>query len=364
MPHSMNSAMNDFEAYLDKSTAKGANVVPGAIMAAVDSAGQSKTAGYDGVAEDAQPVSFDQVAYIASRTKLITSIASLQIVEHPRLLAWRKSRGENAGVSGEGDVANDCAYPRAYEAGDSWAYSTGLDWASLLVSRLTNSSFEEYIQEHIAKPLGVTSFTWHLARKPAVAQKVMRMNTRQSDGIFVESRGPFGPAEPKSEGGGGGMYASVHDYTRVLSDLLKDEPVLLEKSSVDQLFTPQLAVGSDALAALATDKFAVKPALDNSLEGVSINHTLGGLLLVEDVQRENYFKPKDSVLFTKRFLFLSRKTNYAADLLHIDIAASSVLVCSALTYFPPHFVVYGPSLRRLVGGGSSSQSVNSYWFCG
>lgn len=300
-------------------------------------------------------MAFDQVAYIASCTKLITSIASLQIVERglvkledplddqlpelaaqpiiqqkqdetfemlkakrsitlrhllthtsgatyafmdPRLLAWRKSRGESPGISGEGDVAKDCAYPRAYEAGESWAYSTGLDWASLLVSRLAQSSFEEYVEEHIAKPLGITSFTWHLARKPAVAQKVMRMNTRQSDGVFVDSRKPFGPMDPKSEGGGGGMYASVHDYTRVLSDLLKDQPVLLKRSSVDRLFTPQLVAGSNALVNLSKDQFAVKPALDNSLEGVSMNYTLGGLLLTEDVQRENYFKPKGTISWT------------------------------------------------------------------
>lgn len=32
--------MESFEAYLDKVTAKGANIVPGAIMAVVDSGGQ------------------------------------------------------------------------------------------------------------------------------------------------------------------------------------------------------------------------------------------------------------------------------------------------------------------------------------
>lgn len=304
---------------------------------------------------DAQPLAFDQVAYIASCTKLITSIASLQIVERgliklddalddhlpelaaqpiihqnedgtfemlkakrsitlrqllthtsgatyafmdPRLLAWRKSQGENPGVSSEGDVAKDCAYPRAYEAGDSWAYSTGLDWASLLVSRLTKFGFEDYVQEHIAKPLGITSFTWHLARHPAVAQKVMRMNTRQKDGVFADSRKPYGSMDPKSEGGGGGMYASVHDYTRVLSDLLKNEPTLLKKVSVDLLFTPQLAAGSNALASLSNDQFAVKPALDDSLEGVSLNYTLGGMLLTEDVQRDHYLKPKGTLSWT------------------------------------------------------------------
>jgi CubicO group peptidase (beta-lactamase class C family) len=40
-----------------------------------------KAAGYDGVAEDAKPLEFDQASYIASCTKLIASIGSLQVVE-------------------------------------------------------------------------------------------------------------------------------------------------------------------------------------------------------------------------------------------------------------------------------------------
>jgi CubicO group peptidase (beta-lactamase class C family) len=314
-----------------------------------------KTAGYDGVTEDAKPLEFDQAAFIASCTKLIASIASLQIVERgliglddpldahlpelttqpildqnedgtltsrkaqkpitlrhllthtsgatydwmePKLMAWRTSRGETPSIIENGDIANGYAYPRVYEAGDSWAYSGGLDWAALLVARLTKSSFEDYVDANISKPLGISSFTWHLSRKPAVAQSLMKMSTRQDDGTFTTSPTPFWPKDPVGEGGGAGLYTNVHDYTRVLADLLKPEPTLLQKSSVDQLFTPQLAQGSDALATFVNDEFAYKPALDDSLEGVNVNYALGGLVLMQDVQRENYFKPKGTMSWT------------------------------------------------------------------
>jgi CubicO group peptidase (beta-lactamase class C family) len=311
--------------------------------------------GYNGVAHNAKPLEFDQAAFIASCTKLITSIASLQVVERglvtldaalddllpelasqpiieqnddktfgmrqaeksvtlrhllshtsgttydwidARLIAWRISRGEVPAIVENGDVARGYAYPRAYEAGESWAYSGGLDWASLLVARLTNMSFEAYVEDNIAKPLGINSFTWHLSRKLTVAQNIWNMSTRQEDGIFLEGPTPFWKGDPIGEGGGAGMYTTVHDYTRVLSDLLKDEPLLLHKSSVDQLFTPQLAEGSNALEEFKADQFGYKPALDDSLEGVTANYTLGGLLLLEDVQRENYFKPKGTLSWT------------------------------------------------------------------
>jgi hypothetical protein len=76
------------------------------------------------------------------------------------------------------------------------------------------------------------SFTWHLPRKPEVAQKLMTMTTRQEDGTLVNSTTPFWP-DPVAEGAGAGMYANVHDFTRVLSDLLKTSPTLLRKETVD-----------------------------------------------------------------------------------------------------------------------------------
>jgi CubicO group peptidase (beta-lactamase class C family) len=132
----------------------------------------------------------------------------------------------------DGNVAEGYAYPRSYEAREDWAYSGGLDWTSLLVARLTNTGFEACVEENIAKPLGIMSFTWHLPRKPEVAQKLMTMTTRQEDGTLVNSTTPFWP-DPVAEGAGAGMYANVHDFTRVLSDLLKTSPTLLRKETVD-----------------------------------------------------------------------------------------------------------------------------------
>lgn len=209
----------------------------------------------------------------------------------PTLWAWRASRGEKPTVIFHGDVAKGYAYPRTYESGTSWKYSGGLDWASLLVERLTDMSFEEYVEANIAKPLGVVTFTWHLPRKPHVAEKLVRMTTRKDDGTLSDGPNPFSP-EPMKEAGGLGMYSDVHDYTRVLADLLKDSPVLLRKSSVDEMFTPQFTTGSSALHDLrAMGEFSYKCSLDNSMEGVVANYGLGGLLVEEDVERVNYFRP-------------------------------------------------------------------------
>jgi CubicO group peptidase (beta-lactamase class C family) len=310
------------------------------------------------VTEDAKPLESDQTFFVASCTKLIASIAALQVFERglitldepideylpelssqpiveqesseiklreatkkitlrqlithssgatydwisPKMHAWRASRGEAPALVADGDVAKGYAYPRVFEAGDSWEYSGGMDWAGLLVARLTNMSLEDYVETNIAKPLGVTTFTWHLPRKPAVEEKIMQISARQDDGTLEPATTPFWPIDPVGEGGGAGMYANVHDYTRVLSDLLRDSPVLLKKATVEAMFSPQFPQDSLALKGLVDNaEYAYTCCLDASMEGVTPNFGLGSLLLMEDVDRnkgvegKEYFKPKHTL---------------------------------------------------------------------
>ncbi|KZM22428.1 uncharacterized protein EKO05_0000058 [Ascochyta rabiei] len=346
--------MENFEAFLENATSKASNVIPGAVLAVVDKNGNyiyKKVSGANGVHKDAQPLEFDQTYFIASCTKLVTTIAALQLVESglvtleepldrhlpelasqpivtrtqhgqleyhqatvpitlrhlithssgttyewldPTLHAWRASRGEAPALVVDGDVAKGYAVPRTFESGTSWNYSGGLDWTSLLVERLTGTTFEAYVEENIAKPLCIQTFTWHLSHKLYVAEKRMRVSTRKVDGTLEDGPNPFWP-EPVKEGGGAGMYSNVHDFTRVLADLLKDSPVLLKKSSVDEMFTPQFTPGSSALRDLHANGAVYQCTLDDSMEGVFANQGLGGLLVKKDVNRENYFRPAETL---------------------------------------------------------------------
>jgi CubicO group peptidase (beta-lactamase class C family) len=308
--------------------------------------------GFNGVAKDAQPLVFDQTYFIASCTKLIASVASLQIVERgliglddpldkyipeltsqpiitakgdtdftlseptksitlrhllthssgasydmftPTLLLWRQSRSDTPGFAVDGDVANKYAMPRTFEAGEGWMYGTGLDWASLLVSRLTKKSFEEYVEENVAKPLDVKSFTWHLSRKPEVQKKLMQMSERKEDGTLVQSQTPIFP-EPIYEAGGVGIYTNVADFSLVLADLLKDSPTILSPSSLELLFTPQFAHESIAQKAMVpVGEFSWGVITGRSAAGVVPNHALGGFIATHDIEREHYYKPKGTL---------------------------------------------------------------------
>lgn len=167
--------------------------------------------GADGVVEDARPLVFDHAFFITSCTKLIASIAALQLVEKglvtldepldrhlpeltsqpivsqtpdgmlkydqatvpvtlrtlvthssgatydwldPVIYAWHASKGHPIPtVALDGGVVKGHTYPRRYESGTSWNYSGGLDWTSLLVERLAGIGFEEYVKPISRTPL-------------------------------------------------------------------------------------------------------------------------------------------------------------------------------------------------------------------
>ncbi|KAH7112811.1 beta-lactamase class C [Dendryphion nanum] len=350
--------MENFEAILKDKTSRGTKDVPGANLAVVDKDGNylyKKTTGYNGTKSDAKPLDFDQTFFMASCTKLITSIAALQNVEkglitldepldrylpelaaqpiiepssdtglnfrpavshitlrqlvthssgaaydfvHPLLGKWRQDRGEAPGYPTRGIIEEDYALPRTFESGEGWIYGPGLDWAGLLIARLNKISLEEYIEENIAKPLGIQSWTFHISEKQETLGKLMELSVRNADGV-LES-GPVPPfPDPINGNGGGGLYSNAHDYTRVLADLLKENPILLKKESVDELFAPQLGEGSrslNALHAIAGPVFGC--TFGTSVDGLNINHGLGGLLVAEDIDRDGYYKPKGSLTWS------------------------------------------------------------------
>ncbi|KAL8786657.1 MAG: hypothetical protein Q9195_008111, partial [Heterodermia aff. obscurata] len=129
------------------------------------------------------PLKDDSILWIASCTKLLTSIAALQCVERgllnldddvsdilhefrelqlldghllthtsglaydhlaPSLARWQKSRGRRIGQGKT--VQEKYAYPLLYEPGSAWSYGAGIDWAGLMVERVNACSLAEYME--------------------------------------------------------------------------------------------------------------------------------------------------------------------------------------------------------------------------
>jgi CubicO group peptidase (beta-lactamase class C family) len=52
--------------------------------------------------------------------------------------------------------------PLKFQPGDGWVYGVGIDWAGHIVQTISGLSFEDYMEKHILKPLGMSSTTFRL----------------------------------------------------------------------------------------------------------------------------------------------------------------------------------------------------------
>ncbi|MEE3096412.1 MAG: serine hydrolase domain-containing protein, partial [Pseudomonadota bacterium] len=304
-------------------------------VAAVGNAGGqtwSHAAGYQD-AEKTKAASPDNIIQIASMTKLVTTIAALQLVEQGKLdldtpisayapelnelqvlkgfgaddtpifekanraptarelmthtagyayEIWNTNAlksvqlGVTPSLLGEG---NYLEAPLAFQPGTAWEYGINTDWLGVLVERLSDQRLAEYFDDNIFKPLGMTDTFYEL---PAgKLDRSVTMMARAAEGLVKLPSFQPTPMEKGSMphySGGGGLSSTVADYGRVLQMLLNsgslDGKTLLKSETVDSMF--QNNIGDIQPAALTT----VMPTLSNTADMSFGNKATFGLGLL------------------------------------------------------------------------------------
>jgi CubicO group peptidase (beta-lactamase class C family) len=298
----------------------------------------SHAAGYQD-AEKTKPASPDNIIQIASMTKLVTTIAALQLMEQGKLdldtpisayapelnelqvlkgfvpddtpilekanraptarelmthtagyvyEIWNANalKGSQLGITpsllSEG---NYLAAPLAFQPGTAWEYGINTDWLGVLVERLSGQRLADYFDEHIFMPLGMADTFYELPANK-LDRSVMMM-ARAAEGLVPLPS--FHPTPMKKGSmahysGGGGLSSTVKDYGRVLQMLLNsgslDEKTLLKAETVNSMF--QNNIGDIQPAALAT----LMPTLSNTADmsfGEKATFGLGLLLHTEGI---------------------------------------------------------------------------------
>ncbi|KAK5327265.1 hypothetical protein LTR93_002649 [Exophiala xenobiotica] len=372
--------------------------IPGAVLAAADKSGNfayAKAFGVRSLAEGKQaPLGLDSIFALFSSTKLVTTIAVLQLVEagkvrldddvatilpeiagqpiltgiengkpvftkrqnpitlrhlithssglaytfmSPPLMEYQTSLG----VAGPPkNVVESYNLPLVFEAGTSWKYSTGLDWAGVLVSRLAKVDLETYFQTNILKPLGISDTTFWPTKHPDLAGRVASMSIRDAadpQGKAQAYSGPDMHSAAQTEMGGQGLYSSAPSYLKILHSLLVDDEKILKKETTALMFQPQLAEESrDSLQALYASRPTRGPcAIGKFPPGVRYDWGLGGLLTTEDVNQEGViFRRKGCLNWSgmpNLFWFLDRNAGvcgfYGGQLMPSGDAQVQELIC-------------------------------------
>lgn len=204
----------------------------------------------------------------------------------PALVRWRKFRNEPF-TRGQ-PILHRITTPLLFEPGSSHQYSTSLDWAGILISRLTHMSLEEYMQKNIWDPLDIKKMTFHQEKKPDVEKNLVKMSARgpmmsapSREQKKVEWTDELLYDVPNEwEYGGGGCVGSAVDYMKILNSIGGNDGKLLKSETIDRMFKPQLS--QKAVKAYEQFQAQYKDAFSSHKDDIKIDHGLGGMLVMDD----------------------------------------------------------------------------------
>ena len=229
----------------------------------------------------------DDIFRIASMTKLLTTIGSLQLVEKGKLEMGQPlndflpSLADVSVIDYKSELRSpksqvnlthllthtsgfaypftseklDCyldrprgpanpreflTWPKVFDSGENFCYGVGIDWVGKLIENISGKSLEDYFRENITGPLGMDS-TWF--NPPSeIHANIVDYHVRAGDGF--EIAGPRIPEPTDFYGGGGGLMSSAKDYVQLLKCLYfggqLEEVQILKEDTVDTMFQDHL----------------------------------------------------------------------------------------------------------------------------
>jgi CubicO group peptidase (beta-lactamase class C family) len=278
---------------------------PGLAFHAIDKSGKTLVEHASGTlgVDSNQPIDTQStIFWIASCTKLVTAIALLQLVEQGKIplddaefikktvpeLSEKKvyADGVNGveqekgvtmrmllshtagfgyrftdprlqadGIEGSsGDKRDILDAKMVNQPGSMWEYGINLDWAGIVLERVTGQTLGEYFQEHIFTPVGIATEGASMFPSKDAQKNLAHMHQRETDGTLKEREhlynGPLSCAKENQkdflQSGGAGLWSRPSEYIKILAALLNDgtnpqtQNRILKKESVDLLWENQI----------------------------------------------------------------------------------------------------------------------------
>jgi CubicO group peptidase (beta-lactamase class C family) len=155
---------------------------------------------------------------------------------------------ENTLYDGEGTLEDSMvqlsAMPLYAQPGGRWSYSWGLDVAGGVIEAASGMAFEDYLEQAVFVPLGMTST--HFYREPADEPLLATVYGHDADGN-LEPRTDlvFGNGDETWPSGGGGLISTMPDYLRFATMLANKGALgdarILSEGAVAAMCSAQIA---------------------------------------------------------------------------------------------------------------------------
>lgn len=214
-------------------------------------------------------------------------------VQHPVDHEYRKRNIRSAAVSSTLPefMAQLAQVPLRYQPGTAWMYSLATDVCGALVERISGMPFEQYLQQTIFDPLGMTDTAFQVPEGKAdrFAANYARMPDKTTK-LFDDPETSSYLRPPTFVSGGGGLTGTTADYLRFCEMLRCGGELgghrVLGPRTLDMMTRNHLPGGQD-LAGVALDSFS---ETDNS----GIGFGLGFAMTIDQIasgglSRDDYY---------------------------------------------------------------------------
>ncbi len=213
-------------------------------------------------------------------------------------------------------------YPRQFESGTKFLYGTNTDWVGKLVEKISGITLEAYFKKHIFAPLGMNSTYYNVPEKDK--KRITSMGNRGKDGkgklreIEGDSISPsrYPDKEVTEFIGGTGLFSSPNDYTKILLCMLNhgayEGGQILKKSTVMQML--QNHVGDISLDPTGAH---YDPARCCNFEGLMNGQSKWGLAFMIDNTPKAYGRKAGTVVwggYRNTYFYIDHKSGIAASI--------------------------------------------------
>lgn len=205
----------------------------------------------------------------------------------PNLATWAKEHKNGMSWLAPHATPSEFCQPLAFEPGTQWRYSIGLDWAGILIERVTKKTLDEVFQETIFRPLGIEGQLSFYPTEDIKRRLQPICNSVGEEGKLVVDWEAFRPRpwsveELGQHPGGAGLFGTAKAYLRLLQGVLAcrdQEGGILSPVSFKELFTnslpPRPARQYSDMASIAIEQGFHDPAHLSGGTGDFIEHSVG-----------------------------------------------------------------------------------------
>jgi CubicO group peptidase (beta-lactamase class C family) len=306
--------------------------------------------------EEGLDVHPDHIFRIYSMTKMVTSIAALQLVEQGKFgldedlssimpemseipiykegelvpaknpITLRHLLSHTSGFGYLGITTENIEYdienwdyedaPRLFESGTKFLYGTSTDWAGKLVEKISGQNLEDYFREYITGPLKMNRTFFNVP--DSLKQYIVSYGHRGEDGKQPLVENPNRVPKDKSTylSGGGGLFSSPSDYTKLLKCLLNygtyENGQLLSKTMVKEMIKNQVGdINLDPVGNYYNSRFCC------NFEGLMDEDSKWGLAFMIDNTGKSFGRQKGTVLWGglyNTYFFIDYKSGIAGSI--------------------------------------------------